>query len=221
MNEIKVLILDDHPTVRMGIAKLLENKNDIRLCAEAGSANEALKMLERESPHVVLVDIGLDEDMSGLDFIRVVSRRFPGVRLLVHSMFDEAIYAERALRAGARGYIQKSEAPSRIVEGIRDVMKGDLVLGAKIKDRIILSLMQGSRKPEDGEDDDITNLTNRELEIFQLFGRGKNIKEISSVLNLSQNTIETHRRNIREKLNLESNNHLIRMAVQWIAEHQK
>ncbi len=220
MNAIKILILDDHPTVRMGIAKLLENKHDIILCGEASTANEALKLMEKELPHIILVDIGLDEDMSGLDFIRAMNRRYPDVRLLVHSMYDESVYAERAIRAGASGYIQKNEAPSKIVDGIRNVMKGNLVLNERVKDRIIFSIMHRS-KSSDNNEDSLEFLTNRELEIFQLFGRGKNIKEISIILNLSQNTIETHRRNIREKLNLENNNHLIRMAVQWIAEHQK
>ena len=220
MNAIRVLILDDHPTVRMGITKLLENKHDIVVCGEASTAQEALKIIEKESPHLVLVDIGLDEDMSGLEFIKAVSRRYPEIRLLVHSMYDEAVYADRAIRAGARGYIQKNEAPASIVDGIKNVMKGDLVLHEKVKDRIIFSLMQGGRTSNENEDE-LGTLTNRELEIFQLFGRGKNIKEISAALNLSQNTIETHRRNIREKLNLESNNHLIRLAVQWISEHQK
>ncbi len=221
MGKIKVMIIDDHPTVRMGIEKLLENKDDIEVVASIGDVNQALDFFRKTVPDVVLVDIALDDEMSGIDFIRAAGKRYPGVKLLVHTMFDENVYAERTLRAGARGYIQKSEAPDRIVSGIRNIINGDLILSDRIKDKMIVKMVQSREESLVDSTEKIEGLTNRELEIFQLFGHGHSIREIAGILNLSQNTIETHRRNIREKLNLSSNNQLIRSAVEWLKENKK
>lgn len=217
MKKIKVIVVDDHPTVRMGIAKLIENKEDIEICGEAGSINEAITLIDRAKPDVVLIDIAFEDGASGIDLVKAVKERYPGVISLIHSMYDESVYAERVIRAGARGYIPKNAMPNLIIEAIRNSIKGELIFTHEIKDKIISKILQGNIK---NDKIGIDNLSNREFEIFQFFGMGLSIKEIAEKINLSQHTIETHRRNIKEKLNITSNSQLIKSAVEWVSSEK-
>jgi DNA-binding NarL/FixJ family response regulator len=211
--KIKVLVVDDHPTVLMGINKLIENKADIEVCGEAGDINRAMELVGKTSPDVIIVDIGFNDEMDGIDLIKAVNKRYPEIKTLVHSMFDETVYAERSILAGASGYIQKDEPPGKIIEAIYKVMENKLVLSDSVKDDIINKKLH---KNFHFEKKGIESLTNRELEVFQLFGKGRTIKEISEKLNLCVQTIETHRRNIKSKLDIRNNSLLILTAVEWV-----
>ena len=212
MEKIKVLLVDDHPTVRMGISKLIENQEDIEVCGETGSINKAMTLIEKTKPDVILVDIAFDNNINGIDLVKTVKERSPKIITIIHSMYEESVYAERAIRAGARGYIQKNAKPSMIISAIRNAVKGELILSSKLKDSIINKILQGNKETTET---DIDILTNREFEIFQLFGKGLSIKEIAERIHLSQHTVETHRRNIKEKLKITSNSQLIKLAVEW------
>lgn len=215
-NKIKVMLVDDHSIVRMGIAKLLENEPDIEVCGESGNINEAINMISKITPQVVLVDIAFEGEMSGIDLIKAIKERYPEIIMIVLSMFDETVYAERAVRAGARGYIQKSDAPKKIVSAIHSAMTGELVLSKSISDKIINKALTGEH---DATGSPIDLLSDREFEIFQMFGKGMVVKEIAAELNISSHTVETHRRNIKEKLQIKTNALLIRQGVQWISSH--
>lgn len=214
--KIKVMLVDDHSIVRMGIAKLLENEPDIEVVGESGNINEAINMISRITPQVVLVDIAFEGEMSGLDLIKAIKERYPDIIMIVLSMFDETVYAERAVRAGARGYIQKSDAPKKIVSAIHNALTGELVLSKSISDKIINKVLTGEH---DASGSPIDLLSDREFEIFQMFGKGMVVKEIAAELNISSHTVETHRRNIKEKLQIKTNALLIKQGVQWISSH--
>ncbi|MCP4134612.1 MAG: response regulator transcription factor [bacterium] len=215
---ISVMIVDDHPVVREGLVKLFENEDDIEICGGADDANVAIRFIEKLKPDVVIVDIILKGSANGLELVRAISQRFRNVATLVFSMLDEVTYAERSLQSGARGYIAKNEAPDVIIEAIRKVHKGELVISKSIADNIDLKLVHG---PGDGKEPTVDLLTNRELEVFRLMGNGYETKEIAQKLNLSKHTIETHRRNIKEKLKIRNNNELIKTAAQWIISDKK
>ncbi len=210
---IKILLVDDHPIVRSGLNTLISAEPDMIVCGEASSAEEALGIINRDPPDLIIVDISLEKGANGIDLLRAVKERFSSVVTLVLSLYDESYYAERAIRAGARGYVQKNKAPSVIVNAIRDVMNGELYLGSEISKRIIDRLLHGS---SDYGSDILEQLSNREFEVFQLLGNGFSTREMAKKLNVSHHTIDSHRRNIKEKLRIRSNNDLIRTAVQWV-----
>lgn len=211
---IKIVIVDDHPIVRQGLKKVIEKESDMIVCGEAGGASEAVLVIARERPDIVVADISLDGESSGLDLVRAIKERFGDVKSLVLSMHDESVYAERAIRAGARGYITKNDGPSNIVYALRSVLKGDIYLSGAMSARLISKLFHGNQPdPPRGI---IENPTDRELEIFQLIGNGFSTGEIARRLNLSPHTIETHRKNIKDKLGLSSGSELNKQAIQWV-----
>ena len=218
-NKIKVMIIDDHPIVRNGIIRLLEDEEDIIVSGESDNANSAITVIEKSEPDVALVDIFLDGQSDGIDLIKAIKERFPKVVCLVLSMHNESVYAERAMKAGAKGYLPKNEAPQNIIDAIKTVKSGKLYLSKSISDKILTNFFYGA-----GFDDDelhLNKLTDREFEIFQLFGNGLDTIEISKKLNVSKHTIETHRRNIKEKLEIRNNSDLIKTAAQWNLTHKK
>lgn len=216
--QIKVMLVDDHPIVRRGLKELLENSGDISICGESGNANEAISLINRDQPDVVVVDIMLDGTVNGIDLVKSINDRFPGVRTLVLSMHDELIYAERAIKAGARGYLMKDVAPRNIADAIRTIKNGDLYLRDELSKKI-LEKMLNHNVEADGVSTD--RLSDRELEVFQLIGNGYSIKEIARKLNLSIYTIESHRRSIKEKLNFKSSADLAKNAIQWVILQNK
>ncbi len=216
--KIKIFIVDDHSIIRMGLRKLIETENDMEICGEAGTVNEAIDQIAKTKPDVLIADIAFEDEMSGIDLVKAVNSRYPGIVILIHSMFKEALYAERALRAGAMGYIQKNEAPKKIVSAVREAMNGNLVVSKNTSDKILNKILhnrQGSGKTN------VDTLTDREFEIFQMFGKGYEIKKIAEILNISPHTIETHRRNIRDKMDISNNSELIRSAVEWNTSHSR
>ncbi len=208
----RILIVDDHPMMRQGLAQLINNEPDLTVCCEAETAHQALDAIHRILPDLVLADITLP-DKSGLELIKDVQAMHPGLAVLVISMHDESLYAERVLRAGGRGYIMKQEGGKKLMEAIRQVLNGKIYLSDKMSDKI-LEIFSGRRS--DTGRSPVENLTDREFEVFQLVGQGKGTRQIAEKLHLSVKTVEVHRMNIKAKLKLQSASELIRFAVRWV-----
>jgi DNA-binding NarL/FixJ family response regulator len=207
-----VFIVDDHPIVRQGLAQLISQEADLQVVGEAGEAVEALAGLEKLEPDVIIVDLMLKET-SGIELIKEIAVHYPDVRILVVSMHDEAVYAERALRAGAHGYIMKQEATKDVLNALRTVLADEVYVGKEVVSRM-LRRMVGNGGPTDG----IDRLSDRELEVFQWIGHGQSIGEIAEKLRVSPKTIETYRAHIKEKLGLASSADVLRVAVSWLEQ---
>ncbi len=210
----RVVIVDDHPVVRLGLRQLLENEPDLELCGEAEGAAEALSVIEETRPDLVVIDISL-KNGSGLSLVKQITAQDRTIKTLVSSMHDEALFAERALRAGAMGYINKEEAIDQMVSAMRRVLAGSIYLSPGMTDRVLQSIARGELE---GGKVTLEQLSDRELEVFELIGKGLTTRQAADHLNLSVKTIETYRENIKTKLNLENNNELICRAAQWIVD---
>lgn len=207
----RILMVDDHPIVREGMAQFLNLQEDLDLCCEAGNADEALAAMADCDPALVIVDISLKGD-SGLELIKTLRHRHPGLALLAVSMHDESIFAERALRAGANGYLMKQEATGDILLAVRRVLAGDIYLSVAMHSRLSQRLLA----THDGATSPIAGLSEREFEILHLLGLGFGTRQIADKLNRSIKTIEAHRASLKEKLQLKSGGDLVRFAVQWL-----
>lgn len=208
---VRILIVDDHPLVRAGFKALIGNEPDLQVCGEAASFGEAMQLVEEASPNLVIVDLSLASG-SGLELIKRLRARYPAIRQLVCSMHDESLFAERVLKAGANGYINKQEVTDHVVEAIRLVMDGGTYLSTHLTQRMLQSMTGG--RPSS-----VVDLTDRELEVFSLIGQGIGTSQIAEQLHLSVKTVETHREKIKKKLNLASASELARYAVQWSLGH--
>ncbi len=207
----QVFILDDHPILRHGLAQLVNLQVGLEVCGQAASAEEAFKALETLKPDIMVVDITLDGP-NGIDFIKTAKEQFPDIAFLVHSMHDETLYAERALRAGARGYIMKQEASEKVILAIRRILSGQIYMSDAMMERMLEQRYNGvtdSIFP-------IESLSDRELEVFQFIGKGETTARIAKLLHRSVKTVETYRSRIKEKLNLKDNMELIRHAMQSV-----
>jgi DNA-binding NarL/FixJ family response regulator len=209
-----VLLVDDHPIIRKGIRSLLQLEPDLSVCGEAESAGEALQAMDQHAPDVVVVDISL-KGTDGLELTKSIRARHPQVPILIVSMHDEGLYAERALRAGANGYVMKQEVADHIVSALRQVLKGETYVSEAIRQKILMGI-RGRREAQ--ETSPVDRLSDRELEVFRLIGSGYGTRQISERLHLSIKTIETYRSHLKEKLNLESASELVRHAVQWVEQ---
>lgn len=210
-----ILIVDDHPLVRAGLRQLIADEADLRVCGEADGMSEAMRILKKLTPDVAIVDLSLANG-SGLDLIKRIYAVAPSVRILVSSMYDESIFAERALRAGAMGYVNKQQASENVIKAIRQLLSGKLYLSARMTDRLIHQGITGVKRKSG--DLNLAKLSDREVEVFDLIGRGFSTNQIAAKLSLSIKTIETHRAHIKKKLNLRSPNELTVRAVQWSLE---
>jgi DNA-binding NarL/FixJ family response regulator len=213
----KVLLLEDHPIVRQGLAQMINDEPDLHVCGQADDTQSALELVKQESPDIAVVDISL-KDRSGLDMIKELHEIKPGLAVLVLSMHDEKLQAERALRAGARGYIMKQEATDKVLTAIRRVLAGDIYLSDRMATQMLHKLVDTRNTPA-AKLSPLQSLTNRELEIFTLIGHGKGPREIASDLSLSIKTVEAHREHIKAKLNVKTANELIRHAMQYVMDH--
>jgi DNA-binding NarL/FixJ family response regulator len=216
MQQATVLIVDDHPLVRSGLHQLIRHEADLEVCCEASNVEEALRFLDHGLPDVAIVDVSLP-DGNGLDLVKRLRIHNPDIRILVLSMHDETLLAERALRAGALGYINKEEAAENIVAAIRRILKGKTWMSHRMREQRLS--MGATRIPESFESP-LERLSNRELEVFELIGRGLGTGEIAGRLHLSVKTIETHRAKIKKKLFIDSSGELTRRAIQWSLEQQ-
>ena len=211
----RVLLVEDHSVVRQGLTLLIDDEPDLHVCGGVGSVAEAIEAIDQLKPDIVVADISLGEP-SGLELIKLAHDRHPDLPILALSMHDEAVYAERALRAGARGYVMKKEATDRVLTAIRRVLAGEIYLSDRMSNRLLRKLVH----PEQAEDVVPTEtLSAREFEVFNLIAKGVGPTEIAQRLNLSVKTIETHRERIKEKLRLRSGAELTRYAVQWHLDH--
>lgn len=204
-----VIIVDDHPVVRHGLAQYINQENDLFVSGQAGDAHEGLKLIEELDPDIVIADLSL-RDRPGLELIKDIESQFPKLPVLVLSMHDESLWAERVLRAGARGYIMKQEATDKVVNAIRRVLNGDIWVSEAIAARMLQKLSRGRPAAEGSP---LEALTDRELVIFQMVGLGLSVREIAARLSLSAKTVEAHREHIKEKLNLKSSAELLRYAI--------
>ncbi len=208
----KVLIVDDHPMMRQGLAQLIHNESDLAVCGEAEDTRAAMAAIAAAQPDLVLADISLP-DKSGLEFIKDLQALHPALPVLVISMHDESLYAERVLHAGGRGYIMKQEGGKKLMQAIRQVLSGQMYVSEKMSAKI-LEIFSG-RRSEAGRSP-VERLTDREFEVFQLIGQGRATREIAGQLHISVKTVEVHRVNIKQKLQVETVAELIRHAVRWV-----
>jgi DNA-binding NarL/FixJ family response regulator len=208
----RLLIVDDHPMMRTGLAQLIDNEGDLKVCAEADNAGQALNAVAKNNFDLALVDISLP-DKNGLELIKDLRTLNPELPILVVSMHDEMIYAERVLRAGARGYIMKQEGGQKFLQAIRQVLAGQVFVSAKMSARILENF---SGRTTESSTSPVRRLSDREFEVFQLIGQGVGTGDIATRLHLSVKTVEVHRANIKQKLNLSTATELVRFAVRWL-----
>jgi DNA-binding NarL/FixJ family response regulator len=209
----RVFLVDDHPVFREGLLGLVKREPGLTVCGEADNAPNALSAIERLTPELVLADIGLP-GKSGLELIKDILAVRPNTAVLVISMHDEALYAERVLRAGGRGYIMKQEGPDKILQAIRQVLSGQIAVSAKMSVRLLDAL--SGRHAKSNKRSPISRLTDREFEIFQLIGRGKDSHAIARQLNLSVKTVDAHRGHLKTKLDMKTGTELICYAARWV-----
>ena len=206
-----VMIVDDHPMMRQGLAQLIDNEPDLKVAAEADTGGQGLDIVVKQKLDLAVLDISLP-DKNGLELIKDIRSVKPELPILIISMHDEALYAERVLRAGARGYIMKQEGGKKLLQAIRQVLTGQIYVSEKMSARILETF--SGHSPEQSSSP-VARLSDREFEVFQLIGQGKGTKEIAQHLNLSVKTVEVHRAKIKEKLSLLTATDLVRYAVRW------
>lgn len=211
---VKILIVDDHPSVREGLALRISLHSDLEVCGEADSEDQALELVKKAGPDLVLVDISLKSG-HGIELIKRIRALDPGIKMLVISGFQESLYAERAFRAGAVGYLNKQESNEKMIEAIRTVLAGERFLSPELSRRLINQALGAS----DVSKTPIEHLTDRELEIFRMIGEGLTTSAIANQLFLSTHTIDTHREKIKRKLAVSTAAELSRAAVQWLLEN--
>jgi len=205
----KILIVDDHPMMREGLRGIINREPDLVVCGEADSARKALLLVEKSTPDMALVDITMP-DRSGLELVKDLKALHPALPILAISMHDESLYAERMLRAGARGYINKHQPSEELLKAIRMVLAGRIYVSQEMSESVLQGFSSGSKNARSP----LQILTDREFEIFQLFGEGKTVKEIALQLCLSDKTVAVHSANIRQKIKVKTTAQLIRLAVQ-------
>jgi DNA-binding NarL/FixJ family response regulator len=213
----RVLLVDDHPLVRERLAEIINREPDLVVCGEAEDRHQALGKVQATQPDLLIVDLTL-KNSDGVELIRDIHHRWPAQLMLVVSMHDESLYAERVLRAGARGYITKQEATRSILEAIRCVLGGNIYLNQMISTQIIRRLAAG-QAPVSGSPAEF--LAERELQVFELTGRGLNTRQIAQQLNIGAKTVETYRRRIRDKLKLKEPADLLQSAINWAHDRPK
>jgi DNA-binding NarL/FixJ family response regulator len=208
----RILLVDDHPVVRDGFAEVINRERDLSVCAAADDRAGALQAIETTRPGLVVIDLTL-RNSSGMELIKDIHSQWPKLLILVVSMHNENLYAERVLRAGARGYITKQQATRDILQAIRKVLSGGVYLNETTGAAVLARL---ASKPQANKEDVVLDqLTDRELQVFELTGQGFNTREISNQLHIDMKTVETYRLRIREKLNLESSSELLKLAIRW------
>ena len=210
-DQSRVFIVDDHPIFRKGLAHLINEEPDLKVCGEAESVKDAIREIRRTKPNVVILDITL-KDTSGLELIHIINAQYAFLPILVVSMHDESIFAERVLRAGALGYINKQEVTGNVVRAVHQVLEGKIYTSESMMETLLGKIVF---KPAAVTENPLECLSDREMEIFQLIGKGFGRKEIAEMLTVSVKTIGTHRENIKKKLFLKNSAELMRRAVDW------
>jgi len=208
----KILIVDDHPIMRKGLVDLISQEQDLEVCGEAEDRSGALDVMENAKPDAAIVDLSLKES-SGLELVKDIQIRCPNLPVLVVSMHEESFYAERVLRNGAMGYVMKAEHPSKVIEGLRQILAGNIYVSERTSARMLSKMVGGKGNSTMSP---IERLSDREFEVFQLIGMGIQTKDIAKRLHLSSKTVEAHREHIKKKLNLDGATDLLKYAIQWV-----
>ena len=206
----RIVIVDDHPLFRKGLEQLINSNDGLAICGEAANAAEGMDVIRRIAPDMVIVDVSLP-GANGIELIKNIRAEFPKLPVLILSMHDESLYALRALRAGAQGYVMKQEALENVIVAIREVLAGRPYLSSQMSAKLITSFASGSTQTNPTD-----KLSDRELEILELIGKGRDVHEIATALHISRKTVETHRAHIKEKLNLKNAREVSRFATQWM-----
>ncbi len=207
----RVLVVDDHPIMRQGYSQLISLQPDLEMCGEAADVQEALRAVETTHPDLVIIDISL-KDSNGIELMKQLRARDPHLKMLVVSMHDESLFAERALHAGASGYINKEETTEKLIDALRHVLAGKIFLSPAMTERM---LNRAAGHNDDLQESPLASLSDRELEVFELIGKGLTTRRIASKLHLSSKTVDTYRQNIKTKLNLSNATELTLHAAQW------
>jgi len=215
MNKKQVFIIDDHELVRKGLRQLLNGEKDMQVCGEAASASQAIALKQSLNPDIAVVDISLP-DGSGLDLLKNLHQWRPSMKMIVLSMYDDDLYAERALNNGAMGYINKQDSAENLVHAIRQISKNEVYVSPNMTERL---LKRFSNNPQLQDSSPLALLSDREIQVFEMIGNGKKTSQIAETLHLSVKTIDTYRSNIKQKLNLKSAAELARRAVLWSVEN--
>jgi DNA-binding NarL/FixJ family response regulator len=214
----RVLVVDDHPIVRQGLALLIDQEPDLMVCGEAEEAESALAAIAASRPDVLLLDLSLPGP-DGIDLLKAIRSTDPDLPVLVLSMHDESTYAERALRAGANGYIMKQEATENVLVALRRILRGEVYVSDRVATTMLRQIASGTGKPSQTP---IARLSDRELEVFRLIGGGHGTRQIAEELRLSVKTVESYQAHIKEKLALQSSRDLVQRAIEWrLAETAK
>ena len=208
----RIVIVDDHPLFRKGLEQLIQSHDGLAICGEAANAAEAMDVIRQIAPDMAIVDLSLP-GANGIELIKNIRAEFPKLLILVLSMHDESLYALRSMRAGAQGYVMKQEALDSVVLAIREIFAGRPYLSPAMSANVIAKFAQGAGE---GSANVVDGLSDRELEILELIGKGRDVREIAKALHLSPKTVETHRAHIKEKLNLQNARQVARFAVQWM-----
>lgn len=210
-----ILVVDDHPLFRKGLAQILNSEIDLEVRAEAENSPAALEALRRMPMDLAVVDIGLHGSANGIELTKSIKAEHPDLPVLVLSMHDEMLYADRALRAGARGYLMKREALDCVITAVRSVLSGEIYISPTMTKHIVAEHVGVNGQPYSA----VETLTDRELEILQLIGEGKEVSEIAKGLHISPKTVEAHRGHIKEKLKLANAREVTRFAIRWVDQH--
>lgn len=209
----RIFIVDDHPVMRRGYANIIREEMDLEVCGEAGEGMEALEKIRKLRPDLVISDLTLGSGIGGLELIKTLQAELPDLPILVVSMHDESLYADRALKAGAKGYVMKAEADTIIVKAVRRVLRGGIYVSEEVSEKILMHFAGGHL---DAGQSPLEGLSDRELEVFEHLGHGRTTEEIAEAMLISPKTVESYRSRIKEKLAVEHNTELIRRAVQWV-----
>lgn len=212
-NPTRIVVVDDHPLLRKGIVQMINNEKDMTVCGEAEDAHKGLAAIGASKCDMAVIDISLG-GTSGIELLKNIKVRYPKLLVLVLSMHDETVYAQRALRAGAAGYIMKHEASEKVIAAVRKIVNGEVYLSERLGTRMLNTLVGGRSSSLNGSP--IEELSDRELEVFGLIGQGHGTRPIAEKLHLSVKTIESHRAHIKEKLNLKNATELVHHAIQWV-----
>ena len=208
----RIVIVDDHPLFRKGLEQLIHSEDGFAVCGEANNAPEAMDVIRKLNPDLAIVDLSLP-GANGIELIKNIRAEFSKLPILVLSMHDESLYALRALRAGAEGYVMKHEAMTNVIQAIREVFNGRPYLSPAMAAQVITKF---AHRQAEGEGDAVERLSDRELEVLELIGKGNDVRQIAKVLHLSPKTVETHRSHIKDKLDLKNSREVARFALQWL-----
>ncbi len=212
----QILVVDDHPIFRHGLADLIHNQPDLFVCGHADSAPTALDQMRRLKPDMAILDVSL-RGTNGIELVKLMKAEEPRLPILVLSVHDESLYALRALKAGALGYIMKAEAGQHVIAGIRRVLDGKIFVSPKFSEQLIFKAIHSI---ETGDGSPVDQLSDRELEVLEFLGKGHNTRSVAKLLNLSVKTIETHRAHIKEKLGFKDASEMVRFAIDWVSQQE-